>query len=162
LTGNHEVEGCNDPAIVGRFASRNLCAIEHKEKGPEQDRRSGPGAAGVRQGRRSTNTHQYPASAFESDLCVAAHIVVLSAPMIAGIDLIADHAADRRAADGADRAAAGEDGTPDRAYAGADRGVLVALRHPAAPAGAEQHRRCERTECVPLHRFHCKTSSDID
>jgi hypothetical protein len=47
--------------------------------------------------------------------------------MVAGIDLIADHAADRCAADGADCAAAGEDGTPHGAYPGSDRGVLVAL-----------------------------------
>ena len=49
----------------------------------------------------------------------------LSAPCCLSPDLIADQAADRGAADHADRAAARKDRAADRAYAGADRGVFV-------------------------------------
>ena len=68
-------------------------------------------------------------------------------------DFVADDAADHRAADHADRAAR-EEGTADRADAGTDRRVLVARRHAAATAQAEEKYRGKRTDYQFLIRFH--------
>ena len=54
-----------------------------------------------------------------------------------GRDLVADHAADGRAAHGADGAAAGQDGTGHAAHGGAGGGVAVTGRHVGAGAQRE-------------------------
>jgi hypothetical protein len=70
------------------------------------------------------------------------------------LDLIADQAAHRCTADRTDRAAARKDRAADCADAGADRGILVALRHSAARTQAEHHCHCNRTDRKAFHRFH--------
>jgi len=132
-----------------------------KGKGPERGCRFGPGAAGVRQGRRRANTRRHPASPLKSALYAGAqkprYSRALQLALPAFADLIADHGADRGAADRTDRAAAREDCTPEGTYAGSDRGVLVPRRHSAATTQAEQHCCGNRTDCKSSHRFHWNT-----
>src|ERR1035437_10282097 len=66
-------------------------------------------------------------------------------------DLVADDAADCRAADRPDRAAARKHGTTHGANPGANRSVPVLRRHPAATTQAEQHRCANGTDCNPVH-----------
>ena len=73
------------------------------------------------------------------------------------VELIADQAADRGAADRTDRAAARKDRTADGTYAGADRGVLIPRRHPATTDYPEHHCPGNRTDCKLSHRFHWNT-----
>jgi hypothetical protein len=73
-------------------------------------------------------------------------------------DLVADDATDRGAADRSECAAARENSTSDSTYAGADCGVPVLRRHPAATTQAEQHCHGHRTDCKSVHRFHLNTS----
>ncbi len=54
-------------------------------------------------------------------------------------DLVTDDAANSRAADRSDSAAAREHGTADGTDTGTDRGALVPIRHPGTTAQAEQH-----------------------
>jgi hypothetical protein len=81
----------------------------------------------------------------------------LQLALLAFADLIADQAADRGTAHRTERAAARKDRTPEGTYAGANRGVLVPRRHPAATTQAEQHCCGNRTDCKSLHRFHWNT-----
>ena len=78
----------------------------------------------------------------------------LSAEWSLFTDLVADQAADRGAADRADRAAAREDRAADRADAGANRRILVPRRHSAAPCRSKYYRDRNRAHCQFPDRFH--------
>lgn len=86
------------------------------------------------------------------------HTLLVTLSVVAFTDLVADQSTDRRAAYRSDRAAAREDSTADRTYAGADCRVLVSRRHPATTAQAEQHCHGNRTNCKPIHRFNLNAS----
>jgi len=73
-------------------------------------------------------------------------------------DLIADHAANRRATDSADCAAARQHGAAYGTDPGADGGTLVTVRHPGATAQAEQHCDGQRTDCKSFCGFHAYAS----
>ncbi len=73
-------------------------------------------------------------------------------------DLVADQAADRRTADGAEGAAARKHGTSNGPDSSAYRGILITRRHVAATAHTEQHRCRNCTDCKPMHRFHGDSS----
>jgi hypothetical protein len=70
-------------------------------------------------------------------------------------DLVADHAANRRAADSADSAAAREYCTAYGTNAGADGSALVTVRHPGTTAQAEQRGDHQCTDCNSFRVFHC-------
>lgn len=70
--------------------------------------------------------------------------------------LVAEEAANRRAADDSDGAAAREKTTRDATGACADRGVPVLCRHTGTTAQAQRQRR---NNCISLHRFHLSTSN---
>lgn len=62
-------------------------------------------------------------------------------------DLVANNTTDRRAADRADSAAAGQDGATHSTDTGTDRGVLILLRHAGTTRQADQHGYCCRLHC---------------
>jgi len=69
-------------------------------------------------------------------------------------DFVTDHAADSRAADGSDGAAARKNGASYGTDAGADGGILVLRRHSGTTTEAEQNGCGECAERKSLNRFH--------
>ena len=63
----------------------------------------------------------------------------ISIPVIVGVDLVANNAADHSPTHGSNWAAICQDGARDATDASADRSILVLSRHPATTAQANQH-----------------------
>jgi hypothetical protein len=70
-------------------------------------------------------------------------------------DLVADHTADSRSANGADSTAAREHCTTHCTDTGADGSAFVTIRHPGTTAQTKQRGNNQGTDCKFFRGFHC-------
>jgi hypothetical protein len=85
--------------------------------------------------------------------------VCIGSRLLAFADLIADHAADCRASEGAGRTAVRQHGTRHAADTGTDRGIFLLLRHVGASteSKSKKHARAGNEFSDSVHEYTSKT-----